>query len=123
MKVVEGFDITSGEMVFATEEGDIISYENESISVVREGATLVKGMSVADDFIDRCISEGVLEEVVAESASILSFQSGKGYVLTKEGAEIAMGNRIRARAYLTNEGFEVTAEMLDNAADGKLVTL
>lgn len=141
-KVVEGFDITSGEMVFAVEAGDVINYDNGTVSIVREGATIVKGLAVDEAFIEKCVSEGVVESVVAEepavetpatetpveeevheAASVLSFQGGKGYVLTKEGSEVALGNRIRARAYLTNEGFNVTAEMLDSAADGELVTL
>ena len=130
-KVVEGFDITSGDMTFAVEAGDVINYEDCVVSVVREGATLIKGLKVDESFIEKCVSEGVVEDVTAEatteevheSAALLSFQGGKGYVLTKEGSEVALGNRIRARAYLTNEGFNVTAEMLDSAADGEMVTL
>ena len=128
-KVVEGFDITSGEMTFAVEAGDVISYNDGAISVVREGATLVKGLEVSESFMDTCMSEGVVEDIVespeepTNEASLLTFKSDKGFVLVKEGTEIPMGNRIRTRAFLKNEGFDVTSEMLDKASEGELVTL
>ena len=62
------------------------------------------------------------EEDVEESC-ILTYKSGKGYVLVKEGSEIPMGNRMRARAFLLNEGYNVSAKDLDKASDGELVTL
>lgn len=129
-KVCEGFDITSGNMTFAVEAGDVISYENGAISVVREGNTIVSGLEVSEGFIEKCVSEGVLEadqvsesDPVSESASLLTYKSDKGYILVKEGSEVPLGNRIRARGHLMNEGYTVTSEMLDKAADGEVVTL
>lgn len=147
--VKEGFDISTNGMKVSVEEGDILSMnEDGTISIVREGKTVVEGLEVSENFFDRCISEGVLEgkdcesckeedehekeveekkvkeeEEKVEESSILTYKSGKGYVLVKEGSEIPMGNRMRARAFLVSEGYNVKAEDLDNAADGKLVTI
>lgn len=57
------------------------------------------------------------------SESMLTWKSGKGYCLVSEGRELQMGNRIRARAMLLNEGFEVKSSDLDKAASGKVVVL
>lgn len=57
------------------------------------------------------------------SESMLTFKSGKGYCLVSEGSELQMGNRIRARAMLLNQGFEVSSEDLDKASSGQLVIL
>lgn len=57
------------------------------------------------------------------SESMLTFKSGKGYCLVSEGRELQMGNRIRARAMLLNQGFEVSSEDLDKASSGQLVIL
>ena len=129
--VKEGFDITSDGMVFAVESGDIITLEEGKITVIREGATLIKGLAVSESFIETCISEGVCEpkdckddeEDKVDEAALLTFKSDKGFVLVKEGAEIPMGNRIRTRAFLKNEGFNVTSVMLDKASEGEVVTL
>lgn len=141
--VKEGFDISTNGMKVSVEEGDVLSMnENGTVSIVREGKTIVEGLEVSENFFDRCISEGVLEgkdcesckeedeseeekkeEEKVEESSILTYKSGKGYVLVKEGSEIPMGNRMRARAFLVSEGYNVRAEDLDNAADGKLVTI
>ena len=57
------------------------------------------------------------------SESMLTWKVGKGYCLVSEGRELQMGNRIRARAMLLNEGFEVKSSDLDKAASGKVVVL
>lgn len=57
------------------------------------------------------------------SESMLTFKSGKGYCLVSEGRELQMGNRIRARAMLLNQGFEVSSEDLDKASSGQVVIL
>jgi hypothetical protein len=129
-KVTEGFDIVANGMTFAAEAGDVISYEDGKITVVREGNTIISGLEVSESFIRNCIAEGVVEDeeddkdkVDEGKASVLSYKNGKGYVYVKEGSETPLGNRIRARAFLTNEGYTVTSNMLDDAADGKLVVL
>ena len=55
--------------------------------------------------------------------STLTFKSGRGYVLIREGKEIPMGNRVRARAFLTSNGYNIKSDMLDMAAEGKMVTI
>ena len=67
--VSEGFDITSDGMKFACEAGDIIKCEEGMISIVREGAELIAGIKVADNFIDRCVSEGVLTILESEDSN------------------------------------------------------
>ena len=57
------------------------------------------------------------------SESLLTFRSGKGYCLVSEGRELQMGNRIRARAMLLNQGFEVSSADLDKASSGQVVVL
>ena len=64
-------------------------------------------------------SEEDEEEEVKES--VLVFRDETGYSLVKEGKEIPMGNRIRARAFLRNMGKTVTSEDLDRAVAGRLV--
>ena len=134
MKVVEGFDVTSDNMKFALEEGDIINVIDGAMTVVREGKDIVSGIAVCEEFMERCLSEGVVESCgtckddedgkkKTDEAAILTFKGGTGYVYIKEGSEVPLGNRIRARAFLTNEGVDVTAEILDKAANGELVTL
>lgn len=161
-KIKEGFDLTSEGMRLPLEAGDVLTVEEGTVSVSRNGATIISGVKISENFLERCIEEGVVdeesvtekkcgegeEEPVSEKkcgegeevcpkcgknpceceeetseAAILTFQSGKGYVLVREGAELVMGNRIRARATLTESGFAVSAEQLDKAADGQLVTL
>lgn len=74
----------------------------------------------SDDDDDDDEEEDKDEEV---SESMLTFKSGKGYCLVSEGRELQMGNRIRARAMLLNQGFEVSSEDLDKASSGQLVIL
>lgn len=126
----EGFDITSNGMKVAVEEGDILTLTDGALTITREGTEIVSGIEVSEGFIERCISEDVLEgkdckkeKEKADEAAILTFRSDKGFIMVREGAEVPMGNRVRARAILRNEGYEVTAEMLDNASTGKLVIL
>lgn len=158
----EGFDITSGDMKFAVEEGDILMFEEGTLSVARGGAEVISGIKVSECFIDRCVSEDVVEEVEtsegckkkgkacetdegcktecdtdepdetdegckkkgkADEAALLTFDSSKGFVMVKEGSEVPMGNRVRARAFLRNQGYNVTSDMLDTASEGKVVTL
>ena len=57
------------------------------------------------------------------SESLLTFRAGKGYCLVSEGRELQMGNRIRARAMLLNQGFEVSSADLDKASSGQVVVL
>lgn len=144
----EGFDINVNGMNVAVEEGDILVFEGDTVTVIREGNVIVSGITVSESFLSRCVDEGVLEGSDCESGeedteeeakpadkkdagsieeanegSILTFKAGKGYVLVKEGSEYVMGNRVRARAMLTNEGFNVSAKELDKAADGEVVVL
>ena len=150
--VKEGFDISTNGMKVSVEEGDIIRLgEDGTISVIRDGKVVIEGIVISENFFERCISEGVLEgkdckecedveekkkvkesdeeceeeesEEDVEESCILTYKSGKGYVLVKEGSEIPMGNRMRARAFLLNEGYNVSAKDLDKASDGELVTL
>lgn len=74
----------------------------------------------SDDDDDDDEEEDKDEEV---SESMLTFKSGKGYCLVSEGRELQMGNRIRARAMLLNQGFEVSSEDLDKASSGQLIIL
>lgn len=74
----------------------------------------------SDDDDDDDEEEDKDEEV---SESMLTFKSGKGYCLVSEGRELQMGNRIRARAMLLNQGFEVSSEDLDKASSGQVVIL
>lgn len=143
-KINSGFDIQSDGMKVVVEEGDLITFnEDNTIDIVRGGSSIVEGLVVSESFFERCVSEGVLdegeeceecgdnvEEQVEESveektdeAVMLTYEGGKGYVLVKEGAKISLGNRMRARAFLTNEGYSYDADMLDKAADGDVVTL
>ena len=141
-------------MNVAVEEGDILVFEGNTVTVIREGNVIVSGISVSESFLSRCVDEGVLEgsecgseddtdeeakpadkkdagsvdeeeekEEEANEGSVLTFCPGKGYILVKEGSEYIMGNRVRARAMLTNEGFNIGAKELDRAADGEAVIL
>ena len=67
--------------------------------------------------------EGSKEEEKTDEASILTFKADKGYVLVKEGKELPMGNRVRARATLVSEGFNISSAQLDAASKGEMVTL
>lgn len=156
--VTEAFDIHSDSMTFTAEAGDVITMENGMISVVREGKTMIQGITVSEGFFDRCYEANVLEAVTEEvdesnevnegeakadecggapkegaeeekkeektdEASILTFKADKGYVLVREGSELPMGNRVRARATLVSEGFNITSAQLDAASKGEMVTL
>lgn len=139
--VKEGFDITSNGFKISLEEGDELKLENNLISVIREGKVFISGIEVHEGFLQNCIDEGVLtlndgssldEGVSSEpdndtgelnEAALLTFRSNSGYVLVREGKELPMGNRIRARATLVSEGYQVSSEILDKAANGELVTL
>lgn len=141
-KVNDGFDISSNGTKISVEEGDILMMEDGLLSVLREGKPIISGVKVSENFLDRCVAEGVAEEEDVEEcgdgktvkeedeekenvdeASFLTFKAGKGYVVIKEGTERPIGNRIRARACLRNEGFDITTDMLDRASEGKMVVL
>lgn len=142
-KVNSGFDISTNGAKVSVEEGDILTVEDGLLSVLREGKPVISGVKVSENFLDRCVSEGVAgeedeeleecgdncktdegdEEDTVDEASLLTFKAGKGYVVIKEGKERPIGNRIRARACLRNEGFNITTDMLDRASAGKLVVL
>lgn len=141
----EGFDINVNGMNVAVEEGDILVFEGNTVTVIREGNVIVSGISVSESFMSRCISEGVISEGEGcededdmeeeakpadkkdagsiEEGALLTFRSGKGYVLVREGVETMMGNRVRARAMLTKGGYNVGSRELDKAADGEVVIL
>lgn len=162
--VREGFDVLAKGMTIALEAGDRISIEEGMLTVKRNDSVVVSGVSVDENFFDKCIEGEVLEackkkakcaesdddyeddyddydeedmddyddedesckrkgKQKADEASILSFKAGSGYVLLREGKEIPMGNRVRARSFLRNEGYVVSSDMMDNASKGKLVTL
>ena len=74
-----------------------------------------------DDEEDSDEEEDSDDEEVSES--MLTWKVGKGYCLVSEGRELQMGNRIRARAMLLNEGFDIKSSDLDKAASGKVVVL
>jgi len=67
--------------------------------------------------------DGSNEDDGEVSESLLTFRAGKGYCLVSEGRELQMGNRIRARAMLLNQGFEVSSADLDKASNGQVVVL
>lgn len=140
VKVNDGFDISSNGTKISVEEGDILTMEDGLLSVLREGKPVISGVKVSENFFDRCVAEGVVsdededpeecgdnckkgEDDKVDEASFLTFKAGKGYVVIKEGKERPIGNRIRARACLRNEGFDITTDMLDRASEGKMVVL
>ena len=133
-------------MNVAVEEGDILVFECNKVTVIREGNVVISGIAVSESFLSRCVDEGVIEGKdcgydededtdeeakpadkkdagSVEEGAVLTFRSGKGYILVKEGSEYVMGNRVRARAMLSNQGFNVGARELDRAADGNVVIL
>jgi hypothetical protein len=153
--VTEAFDIHSDDITFTVEAGDVIVMEDNMISVIREGRTVISGIEVSEGFFDRCFEAAVLEakgedEEGAEECgtkkanegedpeckdpegkegeektdeAVLTFKANKGYVLVREGSELPMGNRVRARATLVSEGYNVTSAQLDEASKGQMVTL
>lgn len=129
--VAEAFNIKSDGMMFTAEAGDVIVVENGMASVTRGGSTVLSGLAVSEGFFSRCLEEKVIEteedekghEEGVEEAAILTFKAQTGYTLVREGRELPLGNRIRARASLVSEGFSVTSDMLDSAARGEMVTL
>lgn len=76
-----------------------------------------------DDDDDSEDSDDDSDEDDEVSESLLTFRAGKGYCLVSEGRELQMGNRIRARAMLLNQGFEVSSADLDKASNGQVVVL
>ena len=76
-----------------------------------------------DDSEDSEDSDDDSDEDDEVSESLLTFRAGKGYCLVSEGRELQMGNRIRARAMLLNQGFEVSSADLDKASNGQVVVL
>ena len=67
--------------------------------------------------------KGEAKEEKTDEAAILTFKADKGYVLVKEGKELPMGNRVRARATLVSEGYNISSAQLDSASKGEMVTL
>jgi hypothetical protein len=63
------------------------------------------------------------EEESNVEESVLTFRNEKGYIFNKNGKNVVLGNRIRARSYLISEGFNVSAGALDSAFAGKKVKL
>jgi hypothetical protein len=76
---------------------------------------------VKPDATEEVKPDAIEETKVVES--VLKYNSQKGYVLVKDGNVQTLGNRVRARALLINEGFTVTSVILDSAFNGKDVIL
>lgn len=56
--------------------------------------------------------------------SVLTYEpDGRKYVYTCEGVETPLGNRFRARTWLSRQNIGVTSEQLEDAFNGKSVTL
>ena len=83
----------------------------------------IKEDSDEDEDDDSEDSDDDSDEDDEVSESLLTFRAGKGYCLVSEGRELQMGNRIRARAMLLNQGFEVSSADLDKASSGQVVVL
>lgn len=123
--VKEGFDLATKDSKFSLEAGDILTYAGLKVTVSRGDKKVVEGVEVSEDFIDRCLQEEVLGDApsACESAAVLSYNTSKGFVFVKEGSEVPLGNRIRARAFLISEGYKVDSSILDKACAGEVVTL
>lgn len=75
-----------------------------------------------DDEIDDTM-EGCSKKEKIEEANLLTHTSEDGYLLIREGTEIPLGNRVRARNMLSKYGYEVDKDMLDEAFEGAFVAL
>ena len=149
-KVVEGFDVIEGDKdnkkTIALESGDVLKFTGSKLDISRDGKNLVSGIIVGESFLNECLDgelvaeveeveaevkaeevegEGVKAEEVEEEVaeSVLTFTNESGYVFTKAGKATKLGNRVRTRSYLIGEGYSINSVILDNAFNGKKVTL
>ena len=60
---------------------------------------------------------------ILDEAHMLTHTVDSGYLLIREGKEIPLGNRIRARSFLEKNGYRVTKDMLDEAYEGSFIAL
>ena len=60
---------------------------------------------------------------IVDEAHMLTHTVDSGYLLIREGKEIPLGNRIRARNFLEKNGYRVTKDMLDEAYEGSFIAL
>ena len=110
-------EIQEGKKRKAVKEDDESEEEKEDI---KEDSDEEDSDEDGDDSED---SDDDSDEDDEVSESLLTFRAGKGYCLVSEGRELQMGNRIRARAMLLNQGFEVSSADLDKASNGQVVVL
>lgn len=113
-------EIQEGKKRKAVKEDDESEEEKEDI---KEDSDEEDSDEDDDDSEDSEDSDDDSDEDDEVSESLLTFRAGKGYCLVSEGRELQMGNRIRARAMLLNQGFEVSSADLDKASNGQVVVL
>lgn len=58
-----------------------------------------------------------------DEGAVLTYKAGEGYIITESGKERTMGNRARTRAMLVAEGYDISADKLNKAVEGKTVIL
>lgn len=115
-------EIQEGKKRKAVKEDDESEEEKEDIKEDSDEEDSDEDDSDEDDD-DSEDSDDDSDEDDEVSESLLTFRAGKGYCLVSEGRELQMGNRIRARAMLLNQGFEVSSADLDKASNGQVVVL
>lgn len=59
-------------------------------------------------------------ETATESGMKLGFTNESGYYVVKDGKKYPMGSRVRARAYLVNEGIDVDGFCFEDARKGEI---
>ena len=133
-----GFDLQADSMTFICEAGDIMSFDGlkGTVSVTRRGQEVLRDLKVARGTYKRCLEAGVFSSTrsvneggaagsqsVQVRGAMLSYKPAKGYTFIREGVETGLGSRLRARAWLSGNGYNVTPDQLDSAYAGKTVTL
>jgi hypothetical protein len=97
--------------------------EKATIENTENGEVLEIELSeLSDEGFEDTKKESVKEESVKEGA-VLTYVNGAGYSIAESGKSRVLGNRARARALLVAEGYEISAEILDNAVKGEAVIL
>lgn len=117
------------------ETGDVVTYKGRHYKVesCKDGKCLLKDIDNGEEItVDRDELDGSVlndsnsgdpDDKKGCNESVLTYSAGEGYVLSSQGSRRVLGNRLRTRAVLTNEGYTVTADSLEAAYNGKVVTL
>lgn len=113
LNVVEGFAMAVNGMQIELYENDVIEVSEGTLNVTRGGVTLLTGAACDDEFMSRCVAEGVASLVNEYSVDdVVTYKGGHYKVIKIDGETLSIENTETGDTLevnvseLSDEGFE-----------------